>query len=262
MKVTKQLLEKYTEMTQDTTSDLEDQIIKLSYKLKVLQGEGAATSSPDSSRPEHQEPVTTEQTLDQRASLEQCLAVCRRLLDHVEVAMRSMPQDTAGVASTIDDDYAARQIDSVAPRLTADALQMCTHNINTAVQHLRDLQEMKETPAEPDACRIMQQLDSARQCLDIVGKARQRWVNVFEDIDSGGESLQTVVSTIGDLIQAQGLKVGGRFVSIMGQMQDESLQKITDNLRTNLAERLSTKNIDVTFEKKHGFGHVIQPTDL
>lgn len=249
-------------MTRDTTSDLEDQIVELSERLEVLQGESAAISSTGSSRHGQQEPVAAKQTLDQKASLEQCLVVCRQLLDHVEVARRSIPQETSSVA-TEDDHDATTQTDGLAPRLTADALQMCTHNINTAAQHLQDLLGTRKTPVEPEASRIMQQLDSARRCLDIVGKAQQQHrVNVFEDIDIGDDSFQTVVSTIGDLIRAKGLKIGVRSVNIMGQMQDESLQKITSNLHANAAEQLSTKGADVTFEKRHGFGHVIPPRGL
>lgn len=107
----------------------------------------------------------------------------------------------------------------------------------------------------------MQQLDSARQWLDVVGKAQQHRTNVFEDVDTGDDSFQTVVSTMGDLIRARGLKIGVRSVNIMGQMQDETLQKITNEWRTRVPEGVPMDDADVAFEKRHGFGHTYNPSE-
>ncbi|KAK5077838.1 hypothetical protein LTR64_003761 [Lithohypha guttulata] len=259
VKVTKQLLEKYSEMTQDTTSDLEDQIAELSQRLDVLQSEKSQTSPEDSSCQKNGGSVTTKQTLEQKASLEQCLIVCHQLLDHIEIARCSVPKSTMNATSSTTATYMTGGVDNLAPRLTADALQMCTHSINAAAQHLQDLQGSRRPPDGPDGSEIMQQLDRARQCLDIVGKAQQQRVNVFENIDTAEDSFQTIVSTIGDLIRANGLTIGARAVNIMGQMNDDSLQKITCDLRMDVAGKPSSEHVDTTFEKKHGFGHTIQP---
>ncbi|KAK6365155.1 hypothetical protein LTR64_008824 [Lithohypha guttulata] len=63
---------------------------------------------------------------------------------------------------------------------------------------------------------------------------------------------------MGDLIRANGLTVGARALKIMAQMNDESLQKTTGDLRMNVAGKSSTEHVDTTFEKRHGFGHTIQ----
>lgn len=246
-------------MTQDTTSDLEDQIAELSHKLVTLQKPSAPSAPTESTYQGQRQPIVAKQTQEQKASLEQCLVVCGRLLDHIEVARRAISQDASGTTDTADEKHVNHDVDSFAPRLTADALQMCTHNINAAARHLQDLRSARKMTDDPDASQIMSQLDSARQCLDIVGKAQEYRVNVFEDIDTGDDSFQTVVSTMGDLIRARGLRIGVRSVNIMGQMQDESLQKITNEWRVNVPKRGPTDDADVTFEKRHGFGHTIYP---
>lgn len=134
-RVTKQLLEKYTEMTQDTTSDLEDQITELSQKLVAIRSQNAPSVPTDPYHQSRQQPVVTKQTLEQKASLEQCLVVCGRLLDHVEVARRTIPHDATSMTSTAKENHAPSDMNSLAPRLTTDALQMCIYNIAAVAQH-------------------------------------------------------------------------------------------------------------------------------
>lgn len=249
-------------MTQNTTLDLEEQITELSDRLNLLQSEDFLAFSETSSGQRDSEPIVAKQTLEQKASLEQCLTVCHQLLNHIHAAERSLPRDAAGVVGTVGGQYTVAGVDSLASRLTTDALQMCTHNINAAKQHLEDIRKEGKLPDETDQDQMMQQLDTARQCLEIVGKAQEHRVNVFENIATAEDVFQTVVSTIGDLIRANGLTIGARSVNIMGQMNDDSLQKIAGDLRTNMVQRSTPEHADTKFEARHGFGHTITPKKL
>jgi Fungal N-terminal domain of STAND proteins len=255
--VTKQLLEKYTEMTKDTTSDLEEQIAELSTKLMILQSGQTGPSSDCLGTQSRNEPTIAKQALDQKASLEQCLTICHQLLVHIEKVKLSISEEAASAMGTTSVHDIVEGADILAPRLTVDALNICTNSINATAQQLRDLREGNKSTNEFDEARIMHQLDSVRQSLYIVGKAQQHRINAFENIALGDGSFQTVVSTMGDLIKANGLTVGSRSGNIMGQMSDETLQKIACNFGPTISEKSSPVENRTMFEEKHGFGRTM-----
>ena len=248
-KITKRLLEEYTEMTKDATSDIEEQIAELSAKLEHFQ-----SARPPSCSLEVQsgdDPDVLKQAQDKKNSLEQCVVVCHQLLDHIEEVKLSVSE---GDAIKIVSEYSiAQDTESLAPRLTADALKMCTHNLNATAQQLRDLRAGDRLTNASDEARILQQLNSTRQCLDVVEKAQYR-VNIFENINMAEDCFSTAVSTIGDLIKARGLTIGARSVNIMGQMNDETLQKMSYNFRPIVPEKSLSTETSITFEERHGFG--------
>ncbi|KAH8589567.1 hypothetical protein B0O99DRAFT_581513 [Bisporella sp. PMI_857] len=255
---TKELLKEYIEMTQITALNLEEQIEELSAKLDLLQSEQHYPSSDIDSIQPTGESTTAKQTLDQKASLEQCLSVCQQLLVHIEEIKPSVfgnTESATGAESTRD---LLEDVTVLAPRITANALEICTQNLNATARYLRDLQEGSQSKTKSDEARIMQQLDSAQMCLGIVKDAQQHRTNIFEKIDTAEDSRQIIVSTIGELIKANGLTIGARAINIMGQMNDESLQKIANNFPSTTPERSSSPETGVTFEKRHGFGHTIQ----
>lgn len=244
-------------MTKDATADLEEQITNLTQRLESHQFKQSPASTYDNRHLVEDGSTTARQTLQQKAGLEQCMTVCHQLLQHISQLQASIAVDRAAISDTTNDQSPADRIDILAPRLTADALQMCTHSLDTATRHLQELGIMNKVPNETDTNRIIQQLDGARQCLDIVGKAQKQRINVFENIEAGEGSFQTVVSTIGDLIKANGITIGARSTNIMGQMNDESLQKLTYNLRPDVAEKSTERTTLAKFEDRHGFGHTM-----
>jgi hypothetical protein len=240
-------------MTKNATSDLEEQIAELSAKLENPQ---SAHPSPYSLEIQSgNEPYVLKQTQDKKSSLEQCIVVCHRLLDHIEEVKVSVSESDA--IKTMSENSIARDTELLAPRLTADALRMCTHSLTATAHHLRDLRAGNKSANGSDETRIAQQLDRAQECLDIVEKAQQYRVNTFEKINIAEDSFSTAVSTIGDLIKARGLTIGARSVNIMGQMNDESLQMMTYTLRPVASRNPPPTKTPTKFEERHGFGQTM-----
>lgn len=145
------------------------------------------------------------QALDQKISLEQCLVVCHQLLNHMEEVKSMVPGTAESMKRALESRHLSEGARILGPRLTADAVKMCIHNLGATAQQLQDLCGSTELFDESGEAEIIQQLDSARKCLNLVEKAQEYRINSFENIAIGDGSLQTVVSTMVDLIRASGL---------------------------------------------------------
>lgn len=240
-------------MTEDATSDLEEQIAELSAKLEQFQSDHSPSCSP--AIQSEDDPERVKQARDKKNSLEQCLIVCHQLLNHIEKGKLLISENDA--IKTTNENSNAQDTQSLAPRLTADALDMCTYSIGATAQQLRDLRPGNRLTNRLDEASVVQQLNGARKCLDVVEKAQQYRTNSFENINIAEDSFTTAVSTIGDLIKVGGLTIGARSVNIMGQMNDESLQNMTYRLRPIVPEKSLSMKTSTTFEEKHGFGQTI-----
>jgi Fungal N-terminal domain of STAND proteins len=246
-KITKQLLEEYSEMTKDATADLEEQISELNTKLEHFKSSSCRLENQSGDNLDD-----FKQVQEKKNSLEQCVVVCRQLLDHIEdVKLSVLERDAGQIMSGI-----AQDADLLAPRLTVDALKICTQSLNVTQQQLRDLQSGDRSTNGSDEVHVLQELNSTRRCLDLVERARYR-VNTFENINIAEDSFSTAVSTMGDLIKARGLTIGARSVNIMGQMNDESLQKVSYNFRQPVPEKSVPTESTAKFEERHGFGQTI-----
>lgn len=251
---TKKLVEEYTEMTKMTVSDLEEQIEEISARLELLRSDQQRPSCDIDSTQSRGESITAKQTLAQKASLEQCLSVCQQVLIHIDKIKPSIFENTRDDLGTENTRDFVEEVTMLAPRITVNALEICSQNLQATVTHLRDLRGGSRLKSKSDEARAIQQLESAQKCLDIVKDAQQHRVNIFENVDIAEDSRQFIVSTIGELIKATGLTVGARSVNVMGQMNDESLQKLADSFTSTTPNRLSSSEASVTFEKRYGYG--------
>ena len=256
--MTRQLIEKYTDLTNDTAAGLEEQIVELSDKLEGLRAEHGNQSSDDHDINPTPDQSVAKQALDQKVGLEQCLVVCHQLLNHME-AVKSMVPGTAGsMKRALESQHLSEGASILGSRLTADVVKMCIHNLGATEQQLQDLRGSTERFDGSGEAEIIQQLDSARKCLNVVEKAQEYRINSFENIAIGDDSLHTVVSTMGDLIRTSGLNVGARSVNIMGQMNDESLQHIISSYCMKMPEPSTTDGTPAKFENRYGFGRTMK----
>ena len=247
-------------MTKMTALNLEEQIEEISAKLDILQTDHQHPSPEFDDTLSNGEPTTAKKALDQKASLEQCLSVCQQLLTHINTIKPVVFENTEDAPGMKY--MRGEEVTLLGPRLISNALELCSQNLKATERHIRDLQDGpqggSQSRSKSDEARVMQQLESAQKCLDIVKDAQQHRVNIFENIDTAEDSRQFIVSTIGDLIKATGLTIGARAVNIMGQMNDESLQKMVDNYPSATHSRDSVSETGVTFEKRHGLGKAVQ----
>lgn len=93
-------------------------------------------------------------------------------------------------------------------------------------------------------------------CTDASSLTEEARTNIFADVSSADHSPQLVVLTIGDLISGKRIVAGARSVQCLGQTSDDTLQKLSTDLRqrTGEGEAEEQKEQD-DLRDRHGTGH-------
>lgn len=248
-RVTKELLEEYTEFSKTATANLEERIEELTIKLELLHSEKSSTLMADTHLAEER------QATDQKTSLEQCLSVCLKLIEHIRTVRPAAGSDGERAA-----DDTAKDSESSVPRLTNDALDVCTQNLRTTARHIQDIATKDKSQAEMAETEILERLGGAKRCLEIFKQSEQNRVNIFEKVVQSENSRVAMVSTIGDLVRGTDINIGSGAISLLGQMSDESLQKGIDTFTASLSSRSTGSSGDKSssvFAKKHGSGRTM-----
>lgn len=226
---------------------MEERIEELSIKLDLLRSENHHSSSGGLYLTDEK------QALEQKASLEQCLSICLKLIDHIQSVRPVVHSDDESPLSL----GIAREASMSVPRMMDDTLNVCAQSLSNTAQHIRDIADEDQTKAEIDEAKIIQQLGGAQKCLEYIKKSEQERVNIFEKIDAAEDSRTIIVSTIGDLIRGTDIKIGARAGNIMGQMSDESLQRVTENFSPPGSSRSESARTARAFESKWGSGQKV-----
>jgi hypothetical protein len=83
--------------------------------------------------------------------------------------------------------------------------------------------------------RILDDFSSTQQslkiCLNASERASEDRLNIYSHVAVAEDSSQYIVSTVGDLISAKNISAGARSLQCMGQLSDESLQKMVASPR-------------------------------
>jgi hypothetical protein len=226
--------------------NLEERIEELSIKLDLLRSDNR---SPSSNTPYL---VGEKQTLEQKASLEQCLSICLKLIGHIESVRPVTYSDGENTSSF----GVVREANMSIPRMMDDTLDVCTQSLNKTAQHIQDIAKENQTKVEMTEADIIQQLGGTKKCLEYMRKSEQERVNIFEKIDAAEDSRMIMVSTIGDLIRGIDVKIGARGGSVMGQFSDESLQKVVEIYSPPDPSRSDTTSgaRNPSFEQRYGSG--------
>ncbi|KAH7371725.1 hypothetical protein BKA66DRAFT_551508 [Pyrenochaeta sp. MPI-SDFR-AT-0127] len=248
-RVTKGLLEEYTALCKAAAANLEERIEELGVKLELLHLERSSPSMDSICLTEERE------ALNQKNSLQQCLSICLRLIDHIQTIRPTVHLIGEDVSQTT-----MRDTNMNVPRITNNALDICTQSLSNTAQQIRDIADEGQAKVGMDEAELIQQLGGVQRCLEILKKSERDRVNIFEKIEQSEDSRVAMVSTIGDLIRGTEITIGARAISVMGQMSDESLQKGLENFTLSLQSRPSnpaTEKATFAFEQKHGSGRTM-----
>lgn len=245
--MTKGLLEEYTELSSDAMANLEERIEELSMKLELLHSEKGHSST------EGLRLVEEKQATEQKASLEQCLTICLKLIDHIH-AIRPIagPDREGGLSADV-----TKESSMNVPRMMNDTLDVCTQNLNETAERIREIAGENRTKAEIAEANLIQQLGGAQECLEILKRSKEERVNIFDNIDAAEDSRLIIVSTIGDLIKGTNIKMGARVGNLMGQLSDESLQKVVEKFSPpgpGKADSVSADTATYPFVQRYGSG--------
>jgi hypothetical protein len=231
-------------MIEEATSDLQDHLQLIDERMQSLMHNNA--SIPALRSPE------VEEIVEEKKSIEQCLEICTQVSQLIEAY-----QTRRIVYQTPSESKSHKQFAFRTETVTNNLLIGFKTKLSSNAKDLQDrLQELetrfgrlsKENDDQQDLGLLQamkEERDSITQCLEICTDASNLTetvrTNVYEDVTSADNAHQLVVSTIGDLISAKHIITGSNSVQWLGQMSDETIQKLSDdNIRT-FRENYSSK---------------------
>jgi ElaB/YqjD/DUF883 family membrane-anchored ribosome-binding protein len=221
----------YQEMIKTTISDLDDRLEIINKKLnKPLRALGDSGNE-------------RKRIAEEIESTKQCLNICKDVSRHIDGIRPSTFKDISTPSFALDHSFVTNVGPISANFTTKQVLESCNKTLDSQIQqlqnHLQDLSHRLEsflssegTGLERDAerQRILDELNSTTQSLAICVGASERAskdrLNIYETVSVAEDSGQYIVTTIGDLISAKNVSAGARSIQCMGQLSDESLQKI------------------------------------
>ncbi|KAE8312440.1 hypothetical protein BDV41DRAFT_300693 [Aspergillus transmontanensis] len=238
--VTAGFLDEYKQLVEETKSDLCSHLAKIDEKLQSL-NRRAATDDRDGS--------DIKDTTEEKESTEQCLRICQQVSEFIERSYGRVVRNEYGNAHMPSRpetrDPFPRNAEIATKAMLSDFRSRLSENSTTLNVRLTDLdQKLRASGGQKsegtggkniDLEHLREERDSIGECLDIhkdaSSLAERARTNIFEDVSSAAHSHQLVVSTIGDLISAKRIVTGVRSVQWLGQMSDDTLQKLSGDHR-------------------------------
>jgi flagellar biosynthesis chaperone FliJ len=229
-------VKEYQEMISATISDLQDRLETISDKLDSLPAQNTRSSN---------EYVNERKRIQEEIeSTNQCLIICTEVSKHIG---RIRPRNFKNISTASDANYESfiTNIGPISANFTTDqTLESCDTTLHSHIQQLQNhLTEMsnrlKKLHSDSDTTsvgqeserqRIQDEFDSTKQslalCIGASERATKNRLNVYEEVSIEEDGNQYIISTIGDLISAKKISAGARSVQCMGQLSDESFQKM------------------------------------
>ncbi|KAL4887803.1 hypothetical protein BDV59DRAFT_206639 [Aspergillus ambiguus] len=263
--VTAGVLDEYKQLIEETKSDLRDHLDKIDQRLQSLD-QRAATYDGDGS--------ALKDTTEEKESTEQCLRICQQISEYIERSQERIPRNEYG-----SEHMPSRpEIRDTLPHNAEIATKAMLSNFrsrlseNSAALKVRLTELDKKLRAyggqNPDGTggkninleHLREERDGIVKCLDICTDAssltEEARTNIFEDVSSADHSYQLIVSTIGDLISAKRIVTGARSVQWLGQMSDDTLQKLSSDHRQRIGEgEVEEQKGQNDFRDRYGTGY-------
>jgi hypothetical protein len=220
-------------MIKTTVSDLEDRLEIINKKLD--------SPLPTSSRPGN-DTNARKRITEEIESTKQCLKICTDVFKHINGIRHSIFEDI--FTPSMNEDFFLTNVGPISANFTTkQALESCNKTLDNQMQqlqsHLRELSLRLEgflssegTGVEKNAerQRILEDFSSTQQSLNICLNASERAskdrLNIYTEVAVAEDSGQYIISTVGDLISAKNISAGARSIQCMGQLSDESFQKL------------------------------------
>jgi Fungal N-terminal domain of STAND proteins len=225
-------------MIKTTMSDLEDRLEIISKKLDSHVPASSRSGSDDNERKRITEEIE---------STNQCLNICTDVFTHINGIRPSI--FTATYTPSMTEDFFVTNVVPISANFTTkQALESCNKTLDNQMKqlqsHLQELSlrlegllssEATDVEKSTERQRILDDFSSTQQSLDICLNASERAskdrLNIYSDVAVAEDSSQYIISTVGDLISAKNISAGARSLQCMGQLSDESLQKLVASPR-------------------------------
>ncbi|KAJ5935950.1 hypothetical protein N7454_005248 [Penicillium verhagenii] len=237
-KTTRGVLEECKELIKNTKCDLENHFHEIRERLQTASAQGPVVSGIDTAELQLME--------KEKNSTQKSLEICEQfysLIDYLlgEVAHSLSPFDhtssyfNPNVSSLIN----AEGINSTYKEITSWKLRLLQHlhGVDWIVQgQQRSIPRLNNEP-EPEVQNFREELSGTESlpnfCKQVEEEAKQQRTHYFEDVSTGDNSRQAIVTTLDDLISAKRIKSGNNSYQALGRMADESIQSFFNSAMPN-----------------------------
>ncbi|CAG8092626.1 unnamed protein product [Penicillium salamii] len=273
--VTADCVKEWEEMVCCAKSDLEDRLRELDRKLESF--------SKNASSVDMRGETEWQQLQEEKQSTEQCLMICTKFYEHIEKVgsqVETCPEpDKSNAGVSVNMQYRAKQALCNLLRDFKSDLATTSSEFNNIIERLEHQQTV--LPSRPAHIsgknaaamqQIQEERNSTAQCLTICADATKHseeiQSNIFEDITSGHDSQQYVISSIGQLITAKRINTGSRSLLMLGQMSDDTIRQSSHDhvLSSEILAKQMSKHMEPTgfdnFQRRYGVGHQLKAEEI
>ncbi|KAG5658697.1 hypothetical protein KAF25_010878 [Fusarium avenaceum] len=228
--VTRNVIEEYKDMIDDTTADLQKHMQRLDERARSL-------AVP------HTESVESDSTdwlalFEEKESTRKGLQICTELSLHIESLESTSSENQQFSQQPSANKYIRSSLSSA--KSSISLLESRLRNHGNEIDQRMDAMKLRTNLSEDDInqlAQLQETKESIRQCMNVVADAGDDLVmdraNVFEDITMTDNAYGITVSTVKDLVVARRVNVQGQARYVGGQI-DEASYNATINALTDL----------------------------
>jgi len=234
-KTTKNVIDEYNELIEDTKCDLELHLQSIENRLKSL--------SPEESVSLEVEKINLQMMEEEKESTQHGLEICDQFSAYIEqtratslMKMTRVPTTSEVEPSFIEHNIPwlilAQALNSAEKEVIGSRLRLLQHRhergirpqlLNYRIAPLQNDETGEQNENQEEADNIKKSLNFLDRITQETSESR---TNHFEDITTGDRSTQFVVSTLKDLVSARRITSGSNSLQVLGQISDDSLQQM------------------------------------
>ncbi|SPJ89680.1 uncharacterized protein FTOL_13041 [Fusarium torulosum] len=274
--VTRNVIEEYKDMIDDTTADLQKHMQRLDERARSLAVPNAESVESDS--------TDWLALFEEKESTRKGLQICTELSLHIEALESTSNENPQFSQQPSADKYIRSSLSSA--KSSISLLESRLRNHGNEIDQRMDAMKLRTNLSEDDInqlAQLQETKESIRQCMNVVADAGEDLVmdraNVFEDIMMTDNAYGITVSTVKDLVIARRVNLQGQARYVGGQI-DEASYNATINALTDLdrgsaqyrgrdVPPVSSENeaakktvTSQAFLQRHGPGFKLAPPDV
>ncbi|KAF5539424.1 beta-lactamase [Fusarium mexicanum] len=233
--VTRNVIDEYKDMIDDTTADLQKHMQRLDERARSLAPPAESVESDS---------TDWLALFEEKESTRKGLQICTELSLHIEALESTSSENPQFSQQPSADKYIKSSLSSAKSSISALESRLRSHG--SEIDKRMDAMKLKTDLSEDDInelAQLQETKESIHQCMNVVAHAgedlaRER-ANVFEDITMADNAYGITVSTVKDLVYARRVNVQGQARYVGGQI-DEASYNATITALTDL-DRGSTQ---------------------
>lgn len=242
-------------MINEATSDLQEHLVLMDERMQSILAQGG---------PQIGQLAEVKDLKEEKEGIGQCLAICTEVSQLIDgFQSRQPPVDRSSNNASSKNAHFSSSAAATTNNLLVDFKQKLSMNTRDLESRLFELENQLQTRKgkgaglhdEANLKAMKEERDSIDQCLKICADASDLTAtartNVYENVASADNSHQLVVSTIGELISAKHVTTGSNSIQWLGQISDETLQKLSGDHKHFIPE----KKAEPSSTEKDRFGN-------